>query len=91
MTVNELVESQGDALRANARLEQARKRLTDAEAKLRRQQAAIEAGVDPSALVDPINAAQAERNHCAGRTWQHAAATEDADLGRRVPTARRDR
>lgn len=37
------------------------KRLKDAEARLRKYQAAIEAGVDPAALVDPINIAQAER------------------------------
>ena len=37
------------------------KRLTDAKARLRRHQAAIEAGVDPSALVEVINQAQAER------------------------------
>ncbi|WP_233594909.1 zinc ribbon domain-containing protein [Amycolatopsis sp. WAC 04169] len=37
------------------------KRLKDAEARLRRHQAAIEAGVDPAALVDAMNLAQAER------------------------------
>jgi hypothetical protein len=37
------------------------KRLADAEARLRRHQAAIEAGVDPAAVVEAINAAQAER------------------------------
>ncbi|MDQ2706572.1 MAG: hypothetical protein M3Z25_02570 [Actinomycetota bacterium] len=36
-------------------------RLTKAEARLRRLQAAIEAGVDPAALVEGINEAQAER------------------------------
>ena len=39
----------------------ARSRLADAEARLRRHQAAIAAGVDPAALVEPINQAQAER------------------------------
>ncbi|MGH3869525.1 MAG: hypothetical protein ACRDQ4_26155, partial [Pseudonocardiaceae bacterium] len=39
----------------------ARRRLAHAEARLRRHQAAIEAGVDPAAIVDAINQAQAER------------------------------
>ncbi len=59
-TVQALVESQGGSL-ADAQLDQARRRLADAEAKLRRHQAAIEAGVDPAAIVDAINQAQAER------------------------------
>ncbi|WP_310994495.1 recombinase family protein [Amycolatopsis sp. CM201R] len=42
-------------------LEAARNRLADAEARLQRYQAAIAAGVEPDALVDPINQAQAER------------------------------
>ncbi|MGH3982167.1 MAG: hypothetical protein ACRDST_05640 [Pseudonocardiaceae bacterium] len=37
----------------------AQKRLSEAETRLRRLQAAIEAGVDPAALVDAINEAQA--------------------------------
>lgn len=37
------------------------KRLADAEARLRRYQAAIAAGVDPEALVEAINEAQAQR------------------------------
>jgi hypothetical protein len=37
------------------------KRLKSAEGRLRRHQAAIEAGVDPAALVDAMNLAQAER------------------------------
>ena len=41
--------------------EAARKRLADAEARIRKFQAAIAAGVDPAALVEMINAAQAER------------------------------
>jgi hypothetical protein len=43
------------------RHQSAKKRLADARARLRRHQAAIEAGVDPSALVEVINQAQAER------------------------------
>jgi DNA invertase Pin-like site-specific DNA recombinase len=39
----------------------AKKRLASAEERLRRHQAAIEAGVDPMALVEVINQAQAER------------------------------
>jgi DNA invertase Pin-like site-specific DNA recombinase len=39
----------------------AKKRLADAETRLRRFQAAIEAGVDPSALVEAINEAQDQR------------------------------
>lgn len=39
----------------------ARKRLADAEAKLRRYQDAIGAGIDPTALVEAINTTQAER------------------------------
>ena len=39
----------------------AEKRLVDAETRLRRFQAAIEAGVDPSALVETVNEAQAQR------------------------------
>lgn len=59
-TVQALVESQGGSL-ADAQREHARRRLTNAEAKLRRHQVAIEAGIDPAALIDAINQAQAER------------------------------
>jgi hypothetical protein len=59
-TVQALVCSQGGSF-ANAHLDQARRRLANAEARLRRHQAAIEAGVDPAAIVDAINQAQAER------------------------------
>ncbi|OLF10521.1 hypothetical protein BLA60_15150 [Actinophytocola xinjiangensis] len=41
--------------------EAARKRLADAERRLRKYQAAITAGVDPAALVEVINGAHAER------------------------------
>ncbi|QYN18841.1 recombinase family protein [Amycolatopsis sp. DSM 110486] len=47
--------------RPDSRRAAAEKRLKDAEAKLRRHQAAIDAGVDPAALVEPMNHAQAER------------------------------
>ena len=59
-TVQALLDSQGGFL-ADAQLEQARRRLANAEAKLRRHHAAIESGIDPAALVDAINQAQAER------------------------------
>ena len=59
-TVQALLDSQGGSL-ADAQLEQTRRRLANAEAKLRRHHAAIEAGIDPAALVDAINQAQAER------------------------------
>jgi hypothetical protein len=45
---------------AGGNFEAARDRLADAEARLTRYQASISAGVDPTALVDPINQAQAE-------------------------------
>jgi DNA invertase Pin-like site-specific DNA recombinase len=41
--------------------EAARAKLREVETKLRRLQAAIEAGVDPVALVEPLNEAQAQR------------------------------
>ena len=59
-TVAALVGSQRDSGTAAPR-EAAEKRLTDVEAKLRRFQAAIEAGVDPLALVEAINEAQEKR------------------------------
>ena len=58
-TVAALVASQGGG--GNGAREAVKARLTDAEAKVRRLQAAIEAGVDPAALVEPINEAQAQR------------------------------
>ena len=58
-TVRALVESQsGVASTAN---EGARTRLKDAEEALRRLQAAIVAGIDPAAVKEPINGAQAQR------------------------------
>ena len=59
-TVQALVESQGGS-HTQLAAEQARSSLAAAEARVRRFQAAIEAGVDPAALVDAINQAQAER------------------------------
>ncbi len=59
-TVAALLASQDHGDPAGPR-QAAKKRLADAEARIRRHQAAIEAGVDPMALVEVINAAQAER------------------------------
>ena len=59
-TVAELVASQGEGGGATEH-QAVKKRLADAEATMRRHQAAIGAGVDPMALVEVINAAQAER------------------------------
>jgi hypothetical protein len=59
-TVADLVGSQGGD-RGSGNREMVKKRLADAEARLRRFQAAIEAGVDPTALVEAINEAQAIR------------------------------
>ncbi|MCG3754771.1 hypothetical protein [Amycolatopsis sp. Poz14] len=58
-TVAALVASQSGT-HATGR-ESAEKRLADAESRLRRHQAAIEAGADPAAVVEAINTAQAER------------------------------
>ena len=58
-TVRALVESQGGA--ASTANEGARTRLKDAEEALRRLQAAIVAGIDPAAVKEPINVAQAQR------------------------------
>lgn len=59
-TVQALLDSQGGSF-TDAKFDQARRRLANAEARLRRHQAAIEAGVNPAAIVDAINQAQAER------------------------------
>jgi DNA invertase Pin-like site-specific DNA recombinase len=74
-TVQALLDSQGGSL-ADAHLEQTRRRLANAEAKLRRHQAAIEAGIDPAALVDAINQAQAERVAAHAELNQRPAAQE---------------
>ncbi|GAA2806838.1 recombinase family protein [Saccharopolyspora taberi] len=59
-TVQALLASQ-EAPNSAPTQEKAKQRLTDAEARLRRFQAAIAAGVDPAALTEAINEAQAER------------------------------
>ena len=59
-TVTALVASQNGSTRTGDR-EAAAQRLTDAESRLRRFQDAIAAGIDPTALVDAVNQAQAVR------------------------------
>jgi hypothetical protein len=59
-TIRDLVAAQDTAPESRRRTD-AERRLADAEAKLRRHQAAIEAGIDPTALVEAVNAANAER------------------------------
>lgn len=65
--------------RPDSRRAAADKRLKDAEAKLRRHQAAIDAGVDPAALVEPINHAQAERQ-AAKEELQHLPEAQTVDV-----------
>ncbi len=60
-TVRALVASQGSPAEL-AVDEAARRRLADAETALKRYQAAIAAGVEPSAVVDAINQTRAERD-----------------------------
>jgi DNA invertase Pin-like site-specific DNA recombinase len=60
-TVAALLASQDQPSREQAAHETLRKRAADADARLRKYQAAIAAGVDPTALVEVINEAQAER------------------------------
>jgi hypothetical protein len=60
-TVAALAASQGGVGGTSEAREGIKARLTKAEVRLRRLQAAIEAGVDPAAVVEGINQAQAER------------------------------
>jgi len=60
-TVAALVASQGGAGGVSGARDALKARLAKAEARLRRLQAAIEAGADPAALVEGLNEAQAER------------------------------
>jgi hypothetical protein len=60
-TVPELIASQGGDRAASGTREAVKARLANAEVKLRRFQAAIEAGIDPVAVVEAINEAQAQR------------------------------
>jgi DNA invertase Pin-like site-specific DNA recombinase len=60
-TVAALMESQDGVSGRSTVWESSKERVADAEARLRRFQDAIKAGVDPAALVEAINEAQAER------------------------------
>ncbi|MQA12471.1 MAG: recombinase family protein [Pseudonocardiaceae bacterium] len=60
-TVAALVASQDESGGRQGSQEAAKKRLADAEARLRRYRDAIAAGIDPAALVEATNEAQAER------------------------------
>ena len=60
-TVAALVASQDDVAGLPVDTSSAKQRLADAEERLRRYQAAIAAGIDPAALVEATNKAQAER------------------------------
>ncbi len=60
-TVSALLASQDEGDSGATNEAAARKRLADAEAKLRRFQDAIAAGIDPSALVESMNEAQEKR------------------------------
>jgi HEPN domain-containing protein len=83
-TVAAVVASQGGAHTTGR--EWVEKRLADAESRLRRHQAAIEAGVDPAAVVEAINTVQAERK-AALAELQHlpkAAVIEAAEIYARL-------
>jgi hypothetical protein len=60
-TVAALVTSQNETRGVSKGREAMKKRLVDAEAWLRRFQAAISAGIDPAALVEAINETQVQR------------------------------
>jgi hypothetical protein len=60
-TVAELIASQAGDRAASGTREAVKARLTNAEAKVRWFQAAIEAGIDPAAMVEAVNEAQAQR------------------------------
>ncbi|MBH0779380.1 recombinase family protein [Nocardia bovistercoris] len=59
-TIAQLIDAQ-DVVDYEQQRQATRQRLSDAETKLRRHQAAIEAGVDAGALVDAINSAHMDR------------------------------
>jgi hypothetical protein len=60
-TVAQLLSSQAEDRPDSRAREAAKTRLTNATAALRRFQAAIAAGIDPTAIVDAVNEAQAQR------------------------------
>ena len=69
--VSALLASQGSADPRSGSRDAAEKRLADAEGRLRRFQAAIASGVDPMALVEPINEAQAQREAARNEAGRH--------------------
>ncbi len=77
-TVATLVGGQHGQLVDAGRVEAARRKLADAQTRLRRHQAAIEAGIEPAALVDAINQAQADRA-AAQAEIDHAPSVEQLD------------
>lgn len=101
-TEAELIGSQ-DATVETGKHESAKQRLADAETRLKRHTAAIAAGVDPAALVEAINDAQADRE--AARAELAAAPAEPTiseaevralvdklgDVGTKIETARPER
>ncbi|WP_229373465.1 hypothetical protein [Umezawaea beigongshangensis] len=74
-TVVALVASQKKITATSAAHDVAKKRLEAAESRLKRLQAAIEAGVEPAALVEAINEAQAQRS--AARAELNGTSTPD--------------
>lgn len=80
-TIAQLFGAQDGPRHADRARQQAQQRLSSAETRLRRHQAAIEAGVDPAALVDTINEAQRER---AGALAELQHAPETTQVGEAV-------
>ncbi|WP_243749992.1 recombinase family protein [Nocardia ignorata] len=64
-TVAALVEAQGDD-GSDSRRQALRRRIEQAQTKIGRHLAAIEAGVDPQAVIGPLNSAQAEKTAAEG-------------------------
>jgi len=75
-TVAALAASQGGVGGTSHAHEAIKARLTKAEVRLRRLQAAIEAGVDPAAMIEGINQTQAERA-AAKAELENASAPDD--------------
>ncbi len=74
-TVAALVASQKKTAATSAAHDVAKKRLEAAEGKVKRLRAAIEAGIEPAALVEATNAAQAQRS--AARAELNGTSTPD--------------
>lgn len=82
-TVAQLIDAHEGQRTEDVRVRQARDRLSSAESRVRRLQAAIEAGVDPAALVEAINEAHAQRAAARaeldGAPVQRSIATKDVE------------